>query len=343
VAYSDYLKRRIVFSIITLIGLSLLIFSLSRLLPGDPARVALGEVATEEQIEALRKELWLDKPLPIQYLKFVYDLLHLRLGLSTLTWRDAWDDIISAFPATLELVIVAMIMASIIGPLLGVISASKTNKFTVTFIKVFGAIGVAVPRFFLCILLQLIFVYWLGFFPMGGRISSGITVPQITGLYLLDSIISLRFDTFIDALHHIVLPAISLALSPIAQLAALTYEKMVNELNKDYVLTLKANKMPKNIILYKYTLKNAFSASLTTIGLFFGVFFEAAFSTEIVFQWPGLARYGARAATRSDFNAVVGCALIIGVMYSISNFIVDLLYGYINPRVAKSYGAAKAL
>ena len=338
----QHLAKRVLAIIPTLVGLSLFIFLLVRVLPGDPAAVALGEFATREQIEQLRRELWLDRPVHIQYIKFISDLSKLRLGMSTLTWHDVSIDVFRLFPATLELAFFAMLIGIFVGVLIGIISAEKQNKALDYLLRPLAVSGVAFPRYFIAIVMQLVLCYLLRLFPLTGRIDRTIAIPPgVTGFYLIDSLLALRFDAFISCLEHIILPATALAISPIAQLSRLVRTSMLEEKRKDYALTLQANAMPKNVVANKYMLKNAFSVALTTIGQNFGFLLGGSFLVETVFAWPGLGRYGAKAVLASDLNAIVAVALIMGLVYSFINLIVDLLYGYLDPRVAVAYAEQK--
>ncbi len=340
--YFAYLAKRIGSIVPTLVGLSILIFLLVRVLPGDPATVALGEFATPETIEKVRKDLWLDRPLHIQYFKFISDLFNLRFGLSVRYWHDVSLDVFGLIPSTLELAFFAMGIAIVLGVTIGIVSAQKQNKMFDYSVRTLAVFGAATPRFLVAILLQLVFSYLLRLFPLYGRISPSINVPpNVTGSYLIDSLIALRFDAFADSLIHIVLPAFALSLSIIAQLSRLVRAQLLDESKKDYVLTLKANAVPKNLVYNKYMLRGAFSAALTTIAQNFGQLLGASFLVEAVFAWPGLGRYGVQSLLASDFNAIVAVVLIVGVTYSLIYVVVDMLYGYLDPRVAIGYAGTK--
>lgn len=340
--YIAYLVKRVGSIIPTMVGLSILIFLLVRVLPGDPAVIALGEFATPEAVEKIRVDLWLDRPLYVQYFKFISDLSSLRFGLSVRLGHDVSLDVFRLIPSTLELAFFAMGMGIILGVTIGIVSAQKQNNIFDYPVRGLAVFGAATPRFLLAILLQLVFSYLLRLFPLYGRISPSIGVPpNVTGLYLVDSLIALRFDAFVDSLAHIVLPAFALSLSVIAQLSRLVRAQLLDENRKDYVLTLKANAVPRNLIYRKYMLRSAFSAALTTIGQNFGQLLGASFLVESVFSWPGIGRYGVQSLLASDFNAIVAVVLIVGVMYSLIYVVVDVLYGYLDPRIAIGYAGVK--
>ncbi|MCK4417874.1 MAG: ABC transporter permease [Candidatus Latescibacteria bacterium] len=326
--------KRLPYMIAVLIGLSMLIFLLARVMPGDPARLALGPEATEEQVQQLRYELGLDQPIYIQYQMFVKGLLKGKLGMSLETKRDVSEDLLQRFPATFELVAVAITIAVLAGIPLGIISALRKDRVIDQFSRLFAFAGISFPRFWIGIMFQIAFAYSLGLLPLAGRIGIGSEPPtHVTGLYLIDSLITLNFSAFRESLKYIILPAITLSLSPLGQVTRLIRASMIEQLNRDYTIVSRTIGMPENLNIYKYMLKNAFTSTLTVIGLVFGWMLGSAFVVEQVFAWPGMARYGVNAAVRNDFNAIVGVVLVIGLGYLLINFLVDLLYGYLDPRI----------
>lgn len=330
--FGRYLVKRLPHMVLVLFGISLLIFFLARVMPGDPARLALGPEATQEQVQALRHKLGLDQPLYTQYYVFLKGVFKGELGMSLVTKRDVSKDLIQRLPATLELVALAMTIAVLGGIPLGVLSALHKDRTIDQFSRIFAFAGVSFPRFWIGIMFQIALAYTLGLLPVTGRIS-GNPPAHITGLYLLDSLLSRDLAAFMDSFKHILLPAITLSLSPLAQITRLIRASMIEELRKDYTIVSRTIGMPENLNTYKYMLKNAFTATLTVIGLLLGWLIGNAFIVEQVFSWPGMARYGVNSVLRNDFNAVVGVTLVIGVGYVLINFIVDLLYGYLDPRI----------
>jgi len=327
-----YSVKRLAYMVLVLFGISLLIFFLARVMPGDPARLALGPEANKEQVQALRHRLGLDRPLPIQYYLFLKGLSKGELGMSLITKRDVSKDLFQRLPATLELVVAAMAIAVLAGIPLGVLSALHKDRTIDQLSRMFAFAGVSLPRFWIGIMFQIAFAYSLGLLPITGRIT-GDPPTHITGLYLLDSLLTRDFPAFMDSFKHILLPSITLSLSPLAQITRLIRASMIEQLRKDYTVVSRIIGMPENLNIYKYMLKNAFTATLTVIGLLFGWMIGNAFVVEQVFSWPGMARYGVNSVLRNDFNAVVGVTLVIGVGYVLINFIVDLLYGYLDPRI----------
>jgi len=324
--------RRFLEAIPTLFGLSVLMFVLTRIVPGDPVRVALGEYATEEEVRQLRAEMGLDQPLHIQYIDWLTGIFQLDWGRSLQTRQNVYTEISQTFPATLELVLTAVFLAVVLAVPFGVIAASNKDHWQDHVSRISALVGVSMPRFWLGIVLQVLVVVWLGLFPLTGRLS-GPAPPHVTGLYLIDSLLAGEPGTFVDALKHLFLPALTLCVGTLAQVMRLVRSDMIDESREDYILAARAYGLPNNLITYKYMLKNAFSSSLTVIGLAIGVLLGGAFVVEIVFAWPGMARFGVRSIQFQDYNAVMGVVMVIGVAYLTANFIVDVLYSYLDPRI----------
>jgi len=338
-SYVGYLVRRGIQSIPVLFGLSILIFFITRVVPGSPVRLALGPNAGEEQVEALRTKMGLDQPIPIQYADWLTGALTGDLGMSLRTDNNVFTDIVVRLPATIELVLVAMLFALLIGIPLGVISGTNKDHWPDHVSRISAITGLSLPRFYVGIVLQLILVGWLGLFPLTGRLSPELTPPpQVTGLYLFDSIITMKLNVFVDAVWHIILPAFALGLSTLAQVMRLLRSDMIEENREDYILAARAYGLPKNLIQYKYMLRNAFSSSLTIVGLAFAFLLGNAFLIEMVFAWPGMARYGVQAIISQDFNAIVGIVMIVGLAFVLVNLLVDMLYGVLDPRVRLDKG-----
>jgi peptide/nickel transport system permease protein len=246
--------------------------------------------------------------------------------------RDVLEIIREKFPASIELILVSFLIAVILAIPLGVGSAIHRNGLTDHFNRVLALFGVSFPQFWSGLMLQLLFGYVLGFLPITGRIS-GPPPDSITRLYLLDSLLTLNFQAFWDALLHIILPAFVLSLGPLANITRLIRANMIDELGKDYINVSKAIGIHQMIISYKYMLRNAFSSSLTMIGFLIPLMLGHGFVVEKVFAWPGIARFGADAILANDFNGVVGVTLVICVAFVTVNFIVDELYGVLDPRI----------
>jgi len=330
-SFGTYLLRRMLHIIPALVGLSILIFLLSRVVPGDPARLALGPDATPEQVRQLRQEMGLDKPLLTQYVLYVGGLFRGDFGFSLRTRRNVAQDIREFLPATVELTTVAMLFAVAVGLPLGVLAAVHKDRGADHVSRLLALGGVALPRFWLAILLQLVFAYYLGILPTIGR---GPAPPvRITGLFLLDSLLVLNIPSFLVALKHIILPAVALSLGSLAQITRLVRANMIEEMRRDYALAARSYGLPERLIIFKYVLKNAFSSALTVIGLSYGFLLGNAFLVETVFAWPGLAFYGVDSLLFKDLNAVVGVTIVVGAAFAVVNLLVDIAYGYLDPRI----------
>ncbi len=329
--FQTYLLRRTLHIFPVLLGLSVLIFVISRVIPGDPVRLALGLEATQAQVDQLRREMGLDRPLVVQYVTYLGHALQGDFGYSLRTHHNVTKDLLDFFPATLELTSVAMLIAVAIGAPLGILAAVHKDQGPDHLSRVVALIGVALPRFWLAILLQLALAYYLRLLPTIGR---GPSPPlHLTGLYLVDSLLALRPDAFWISLKHLAMPAFALSVGTVAQVMRLIRAGMIEEMRRDYALAARSYGLPPNLIIYKYLLKNAATATLTILGLSYGFLLGNAFLVEAVFAWPGLAFYGVDALRFKDFNGVIAVTLVIGAAYAAVNLLTDILYGYVDPRV----------
>lgn len=326
-----YISKRILTIIPIIIGLSLLMFLLSRFMPGDPVRLKLGPDASASQIYALQEKLGLHKPIIIQYFNYLTGIFRGDLGMSIRTGRNVAVDIAETFPATFELVVFAVLIATAVGIPLGVISSTRYNKWPDFVIRIFSMSGIAIPGFLLAILLQLIFGYWLGIAPIIGR---GDMLPQkVTGLNLLDSLLTGNGAALTDCLKHIILPAVSLSIATCAQIMRITRSNMLSQLKKDYILAAKSYGLPGNIVENRYMLKNAFTSVLTIIGMEFGSLIGNAFTIETVYGWPGMAEYSIKGLMYKDYNSIISVTLIVGLLFAVINIVVDIFYSAIDPRI----------
>jgi peptide/nickel transport system permease protein len=330
-SFRTYLIRRILHIFPVLVGLSVLIFVISRIIPGDPVRLALGLEATEDQVAQLRHQLGLDRPLVVQYVAYLGGVLRGDFGYSLRTHRSVTRDILESLPATVELTTVAMLLAVAVGVPLGVLAAVRKDHLPDHLSRILALVGVALPRFWLAILLQLLLAYHLRWLPTIGR---GPAPPvQVTGLYLVDSLLAGRVDALWVSVKHLAMPALALSVGTLAQVMRLIRAGMIEEMRRDYALAARSYGLPANLVVYKYLLKNAFTATLTILGLSYGFLLGNAFLVETVFAWPGLAFYGVDALRFKDFNGVIAVTLVIGAAYAVVNLLTDILYGYFDPRV----------
>jgi peptide/nickel transport system permease protein len=332
--FDNILFRRFLYSILVLFGLSILIFTLARLLPGDPARLALGPRAPEDVVQRYREQLHLDQPIYIQYFYWLNDVIHFSLGQSLVTFRDVSDDIREFLPATLELILFSGIILVIGALILGVISGRRPGSIVDNAMRLFAYVGISIPSFVWAIIFQLVFAYWLNLLPAVGRISDNvIPPPRVTGFMTIDSLLAGNLPAFIDSIEHLILPATALAIGPIAQDARILRANLIENIGKDYVLNFKSHGIPETTIYFKYALKPSLIPVIAVMGLDIASLLGNAFLVELIFNWPGLSRYGINAMLRKDLNAIVGVTLVIGVIFIIANLIVDLIIYYLDPRI----------
>ncbi|RLI31464.1 ABC transporter permease [Candidatus Bathyarchaeota archaeon] len=329
----QYLIRRIILMVPLLIGVSLITFTVSHLVPGDPARLAAGLHASPETVEAMRHRLGLDKPLPVQYYLYMMSLLHGDLGTSIMTRRPVIKDIMIRWPGTIELTTAAMSIIIILGIPLGVISATHRDKLIDHASRIFSLLGVSMPSFWLALILQLIFCKYLKIFPVGYRIDPAIGLRRITGFNVLDSLLTLNFPALVNSIWHMILPAFTLGFQGIATVQRLLRSNMLDSLTQDYVKLAKAKGMPERIVIYKHVLRNSMIPVVTVLALMFGGMLGGTFIIETIFSWQGLGRYGASAILNLDFPAIMGVTLIYAVIFAVANLVVDILYAYLDPRI----------
>lgn len=333
----NYVLRRLVLIIPTLFGVSLLTFALSRVVPGDPARLAAGAQATPEMYAQIRQEFGLDKPLPAQYWDYLTGLLQGDWGRSILSRRPVVEDLRAFWPATFELVLVAMVIAVAIGVPLGVLAAVRADQPADQISRVVALLGVSLPAFWLAILLQLFFGLKLGWFPIGGRLAAMTDAPTtITGLYTIDSLLSGNWATFWEALKQIALPAITLSFPAMATIMRFTRATLLEVLGQDYVRTARAKGAAERSVVLGHALRNALIPTITMIGLSFGWSMGGSVLVETVFDWPGIGLYATKSALTLDFMPIMGIALLYGFVFSVINILVDVTYGILDPRVSRA-------
>ena len=332
------LLTRLGSSLIVLIGVSMLIFFIARIIPGDPARIALGPRATEAQVEQMRETLNLNEPIFVQYGLFMRDLMRGDLGISLYSNRPVMTDLAEYLPATLELVLLAGMMMILIGLPLGAISARYRGRWPDNLVRVITLMSVSAPAFVWAVGLVLVFAYLTPLFPIAGRISDTLDIQRITGFMLIDTLAAGQIDAFFSALHHLILPAFALSLSGIGQAARLTRSNMIATYEQPAIEMAQAYGFSEARIASRYAFRPSLIPSLTIIGLDFAALLGNAFLVEVIFAWPGLSRYGVGVILQKDLNAIVGTVLIISATFLIANIIVDLLVSIINPRIRFSEG-----
>jgi peptide/nickel transport system permease protein len=337
VRYVTFIARRIFQSIFVLLGLSVLIFVISRVMPGDPARVALGSRAPQWVVDNLREQMHLNDPLPVQYFYWLRDALRGDFGLSLFTRRAVADDIREFLPASLELVFFSGMIAGVAGIGLGALSARFKGSWVDNLIRILSYFGIVTPSFVFGIIFLLLFGLYLEWLPAIGRLSEGVPKPPaVTSLITIDALLAGQFRTFWDALKHLLMPALALAMGSLAQEARITRSSMSDNLSKDYIAAARSLGIPERAIMTRFLLKPSLIPVVSVFALDFAAGLSNAFLVELIFNWPGLSRYGMNAMLRKDLNAIAAVILILGVTFTIANIVVDLVVGALDPRIRLS-------
>ncbi len=329
-----YIVRRIGILVPTLLGVSLIVFLMLRLTPGDPAELILGERATEKTLQQVREHLGLNEPLYVQYGMFMKRLMKGDLGETIFTRQKVWIEIKQRFPATMELSVCALAISCVVGIVLGIISATKQYS-VFDYLSMLGALtGVSMPIFWLGLVMMLVFSVNLGWMPISGRLSVSTELQVITNFYVIDSILTKDWVAFKDTVWHLIMPAVTLSTIPTAIIARMTRSSMLEVLRQDYIKTAKAKGLSKFKVVYKHALRNALIPVVTTIGLQFGVLLCGAILTETIFAWPGVGKWMYEAVMQRDYMVIQGGTLIIATIFIVINLFVDLLYAMINPKIS---------
>jgi len=332
----SYILKRLIWTIPTLIGVTIMVFSMVHLAPGDPAVAMLGEKANPQSVKELREQMGLDKPLYTQYYIYMKNVLHGDFGRSANSYEPVWREFADRFPATLELATTAMILATILGVLAGIISAIKRYSIF-DYTSMFGALaGVSMPVFWLGLLLIYFFSVKLGWLPVSGRLGYEFDIEHVTGLYLVDSLIAHDYEAFWDALKHLILPAIALGTIPMAIIARMTRSSMIEVMKEEYIKTARAKGCSRFQVVAIHALRNALMPVVTIIGLMLGSLFAGSILTETTFSWPGIGKWLVNAVYQRDFPVIQSATLIIASVFIVINLVVDLLYALINPKIRLS-------
>lgn len=330
-----YIIKRIFLSIIVLFIVILITFVITRAIPGDPAVKWAGPRATADQIAAARIELGLDKPYVVQFLTYTGNLLQGNLGYSYITHRPVADELLEAIPATMELIILSTAISILVGIALGLYSAKYKDRLLDHTVRFFAIGSVSLPSFWLALALQLVFYGILGIFPLGGRVSTNISIfheiPDITGLLLLDSVLTGNWIVFKDALWHIVLPVITLSTN-VGVVARMTRSALLEILNEDYIYAERSYGIKEQYILWVYALKNSLGPTATVVTLTIGYTIVNTFLVESIFSWPGIGKYVSNAVMSFDYPAIIGVTIFSAIVYLILNLIADIIIS-LDPRV----------
>ena len=326
--------KRILQGIFVIIGLSILIFVISRIIPGDPARMALGPTAPQFAVDELRQEMHLDKSLPAQYYYWFTGVLKGDFGKSVNTKRPVIEDVKDFFPATLELVLFSTVLIIVISISLGLLAAGFHDRWVDSLIRGFSYAGISIPDFVIAVLLILIFGYLWPVIPVLGRLGSAIAPPdRITGMIVIDSLIAGNFPAFFDAIKRLLLPSIALSTGSIFQIARILRSSMTDNMSKEYISVVKGYGIPGGLILIKYLLKPSFVPVVSILGLTIAELMGKGFIIETIFNWPGLSRYGMTAMLTKDLNAISAVVLITGMAFMIVNIVVDIITAMLDPRI----------
>lgn len=308
-------------------------FFMVRAIPGDPAQIMLGQQATQEQVQQIRENMGLDKPIFVQYGLFLKDALRGDLGDSIVTGRPVTTELLTRLPATLELTAFAMLIAILVGIPVGVISAVRQYSLLDKTTSVLALTGISMPIFWLAMILVVIFGVNLELLPFPGRLDPTTGITAITGLVLVDSLLTLNFAGFWDGLLHLIMPALALATIPMAVIMRMTRSSMLEVMNEDYVRTARAKGVVPWRVVFKHALRNAMLPTLTVIGLQTGLLMGGAIITETIFSWPGIGLYTYNSISSRDYASIQGVVLYAALLFVLINLLVDILYAILDPRV----------
>jgi len=318
----------------TVLGLLVLTFTISHMIPADPIAAAAGENATAAQIAELRAKFGLDQPVPVQLYRYILLVLQGDFGVSLYTQRPIIEDISTRLPATLELTFVAVLVAAVVGIPLGVLSAINRNSPVDHVLRLVTVSGLAIAAFWFAILLQLLFAMQLGWTPLQGRVD-GWGPDPVTGFFLVDSLLAGDLETFGDVVAHMILPVATLAYPAMATIVRFTRAGVLEAINSSYVMYEEAMGFPRRIIVWKYVLRNALIGTVTQIGLIFGILIANGVVVEAVFDWPGLGLYAVSSILQSDYNGIMAFTIIAGVIFIVVNLLVDITHALIDPRESR--------
>jgi peptide/nickel transport system permease protein len=331
----SFVLKRVLWTVPTLLGVSVIMFCLTILIPGDPALLRLGNFATADQVQQLRLEMGLDKPAYERFWLYLLGLLQGDLGRSWRTGDTVANDLRARFPATLELGLYSAILAILTGIPIGVVTAARQDSYLDYGGKLYGILGVAMPLFWLGLILVYVFYYTLGIAPAPtGRLDMLVAAPpHVTGLYVVDSLLSADTEALWSSLSHLVLPVMTLTFIVAASIARMTYTSMRRVLSAPYILVGHAYGFAPHRLIYKYALKNALIPVITFVGLQVGFLIGGVVLVEVVFALPGIGRYAVDSLLVNDFAPVQGFVLVVLLVYLCVNLLADVLYGLVNPQV----------
>jgi peptide/nickel transport system permease protein len=327
--------RRLIFLVFVLVGLSLITFTLSHLVPADPARMIAGPRASKSAVEKIRKDYGLDKPVPVQYINYVKGVVQLDFGKSFSSRKPVREDLKRYLPATIELGLYAFLIATAVGIPLGVASAVKRDTLIDHIARFVSISGLALPVFWLALVVQFVFFGKLGWLPDGQRLPVNVEPPRsITSLYTIDALLTGNWHVLKIAVEHLLMPVCVLAYGSLAVVTRMVRGGMLEVLNQDYIRTARAKGLAQSTVISRHALKNALLPTVTSLGLQIGLLLSGAFLVEIVFSWPGIGRYAVKAIESVDYNAIMATTLIIALIFVLMNLVVDLAYLFLDPRIS---------
>lgn len=330
----SYMSRRLLALPIMIIGVTIITFMITYFIPADPARVAAGLNAPEALVEQLRVEMGLNDPVWQQYFRYMGNLVQGDLGRSMLTRRPVAEELRVYLPATLELIILAAVMFFTVGIIFGVYAGSSSKRYNILVLKLVSYMGMAIPAFWLGLVLQIVFARNIDWLPFGGRLPSGFDPPPtISGFYTVDSLLAGDIGLFFTSLKHLFLPALTLALGRFAATARFVASGMRRTLSEDYIRTARAKGLHRKQVILKHALKNALIPVLTMSGLQFGWMLGNTILVEAIFSWPGIGRFAWRSIVSLDFLPIMGVTLFFAITFIVINVVIDLVYGLIDPRI----------
>lgn len=329
----QYILKRLLGLLPVLFGITLLVFLFLKLIPGDPAIVLLGPRATPEDLVALRERMGLNRPLIVQYLAFIKSLLVFDLGRSIITGIPILDEIKIRWPATFELSVAAMLVATVLGIPAGILAAVKKNGWVDNLTMSTSLLGVSMPVYWLGLMLIYLFSVNLGWLPPSGRIGINQSFQPLTGFYVLDSLLQFNVAALGDVLAHLVLPALALGTIPLAIIARITRSAMLEVLSQDYIRTARAKGLLERWVVSKHALKNALLPVITIVGLQFGTLLGGAILTETIFSWPGIGSWIYQGILARDYPVVQGGVIFVATVFVLINLLVDLSYALFDPRI----------
>ena len=332
-----YIARRLLPMLLVIFGMSVITFTMSRLVPGNPARLLAGPHARQEQVDALAERYHLSGPVLEQYLIYMGDLLHGDLGLSVTTRRPVTEDLAQFLPATVELTATAFLITVLVGLPVGIVSAAGRGGLFDHAARLVSIAGVSLPIFWLGLVLQVLFYKHLGILPIGGRLGTlDIAPPRVTGMYLVDSLLAGDPALFQSALIHLILPALTLAAGSVAVVTRMMRASILETMSADFVRTARAKGLRESSLLWRHVVRNAFIPALTVLGLQVGYLLAGNFLVESVFNWPGIGLYAVDAISNLDYAAIMGVTLVVSIVYVVVNLVVDILYVLLDPRITYS-------